>query len=343
MQIKNDWKLEEVLDLFNLSLMDLIYKSAQIHRKNFNPNKIQLSTLLNIKTGACPEDCAYCSQSVHNKTNLERESLLNIEKTIEAAKTAKQNGASRFCMGAAWRNPTDKNLDKVIEMVQAVKSLGLETCLTLGMLSKEQSEKLKKAGLDYYNHNIDTSEEYYSKIITTRSFQDRLKTLEYVQEAGMKVCSGGIVGMGETQTDRANMLKTLANLPNHPHSVPINMLVSIEGTRLENQPLLDEFEFIKTIAAARIMMPKSYVRLSAGREKMSKSTQALCFLAGANSIFYGEELLTTSNQAIQQDIELLKTLGMESETTNLQEIKFSNADYQKSACKTNEQKLKVSF
>ena len=326
MDLRHDWETSEILALYDESFIDLLFKAQKIHRKQFNANEVQLSTLLNIKTGACPEDCAYCSQSVHNKTDLEREKLLSLEVVVDAAKRAKEKGASRFCMGAAWRNPTDKNLAKVIKMVKAVKNLGMETCLTAGMLNEKQTTELKEAGLDYYNHNIDTSKEYYPKIIQTRNFDERLQTLSYVQKANLSVCSGGILGMGESREDRANMLKTLANLKKHPKSIPINMLVKVEGTPLENVEDLDEFEFIKTIAISRIMMPCSYVRLSAGREKMSESTQALCFLAGANSIFYGDELLTVENQNILTDIDLFEKLGLKPEKGDIQDIKSA---YQK--------------
>lgn len=291
---------------------DLIFKAATLHRRYFDPNEVQLSQLLSIKTGGCAEDCAYCPQSAKYKkdTGLDAEKLMDVDKVLADAKLAQENGASRYCMGAAWSRPKDKDLDKVIEMVKGVKEMGLETCLTLGMLEKEQAERLSDAGLDYYNHNIDTSPEYYGEIITTRCYQDRLDTLEYVRQAGMNVCSGGIVGMGEARDDRAGMLQTLANLEKHPQSVPINLLVQVKGTPLEGTEKLDPFEFIRTIAVARIMMPASYVRLSAGREDMSDEMQALCFLAGANSIFYGEKLLTTPNPANNQDLELFERLGI---------------------------------
>lgn len=309
--LRNDWKISEVNDLFNLPLNDLLFKAHTIHRENFNPNQVQMSSLLNIKTGACPEDCSYCSQSSKYNTELERESLMEIEQVLSEAQKAKEQGSSRFCMGAAWRNPTDKSLDKVITMIKGVKDMGLETCVTLGMLTPEQTTRLKDAGLDYYNHNVDTSKEHYSNVITTRNFQDRIDTLESVKNAGIKVCSGGILGLGEEQVDRASMLTSLANLSAHPDSVPINLLVPIKGTPLANAKLPSDIEFVKTIAVARIMMPKSHVRLSAGRESMDKSKQALCFFAGANSIFYGEELLTTKNQDKNSDKELFAELGLE--------------------------------
>ena len=307
---KYNWNLPEILDIFSLPFNDLIFKAAEIHRQNHNPNEVQISTLLSIKTGSCPENCKYCPQSAHYNTGLEKESLMEIEKILEAASEAKKAGASRFCMGAAWRNLHDRDVEKICKIVSEVKKTGLETCMTLGMLTKDQSNKLKDSGLDYYNHNIDSSPEFYSEIISTRNFEDRLNTLKNVRESGLNVCSGGIVGMGEGREDRAKMLLVLANLPKHPESVPINMLVKVKGTPLEKVEDLDQFEFIRTIAVARIMMPKSVVRLSAGRENMNEQTQALCFLAGANSIFYGEKLLTTSNPEIECDQNLFKKLGI---------------------------------
>jgi len=311
-EIRNNWTKQEISSLFNLPFNDLLFKAQSTHRENFNPNQVQVSTLLSIKTGACPEDCGYCSQSARNDAEVERERLLPLDEVIEKASIAKKNGASRFCMGAAWRNPTDKNLDKVIDMVVAVKGLGLETCVTLGMLSNEQSQKLKQAGLDYYNHNLDTSPEYYGDIITTRTYQDRLDTLEYVRNANINVCSGGILGMGETQTDRVSFLQQLANLPKHPESVPMNMLVQVEGTPLHGVEEIEHLDFIRSIAVARIIMPESVVRLSAGRTEMSDETQALCFLAGANSIFYGDRLLTTDNPDENHDQQLFAKLGINS-------------------------------
>lgn len=308
--LRHDWSLDEIIGLFNIPFNDLLFKAHMQHRAHHDPNAVQISTLLSIKTGACPEDCAYCPQSTHHSTSLERERLLPLSEVLEQAETAKANGASRFCMGAAWRNPTDKNLDKVIEMIQEVKAQGLETCVTLGMLTRPQTKRLKQAGLDYYNHNLDTSPEFYGEIITTRDYQDRLDTLQYVREAEINVCCGGIVGMGESRRDRAALLQQLANLPNHPESVPINMLVQVEGTPLFGSEKLDLIEFVRTIATARILMPQSLVRLSAGREGMSKSTQALCFFAGANSIFYGEKLLTTPNPDADQDKALFRELGL---------------------------------
>ncbi len=309
---RKKWQVKEVMELLAMPFSDLIFKAATIHRKNHNPNEVQVSTLLSIKTGSCPENCKYCPQSAHYNTGLEKEALLPVEDIVRAANEAKKAGASRFCMGAAWRSLHDRDVDKICTVVDAVKKTGLETCMTLGMLTKTQSDRLKDAGLDYYNHNIDSSEEFYSQIITTRKFQDRLDTLQNVQESGLNVCSGGIVGMGETREDRAKMLIILANLTKQPKSVPINMLVRVKGTPLENAKTVDEFEFVRTIAVARIMMPKSAVRLSAGREEMSEQTQALAFLAGANSIFYGEKLLTTANPEAKKDQELFEKLGIKS-------------------------------
>ncbi|HIF47017.1 biotin synthase BioB [Candidatus Thioglobus sp.] len=309
-EIRNDWKLEEVEALFAMPFNDLLFKAHTIHRDNFDPNYVQVSSLLNIKTGACPEDCSYCSQSSKYDTGLEREKLMEIDLVLEQAQTAKDQGATRFCMGAAWRNPTDKSLDKVIPMIQGVKAMGMETCVTLGMLTQEQAFTLKEAGLDYYNHNLDTSKENYPNVITTRTFQDRLDTLESVQNADIHVCSGGILGLGEEQTDRASMLRSLANLDKHPDSVPLNLLVPIPGTPFEKVAPPTESEFVRTIAVARIMMPKSVVRLSAGRTDMGEAMQALCFFAGANSIFYGEQLLTTDNPDTGSDKALFETLGL---------------------------------
>lgn len=310
-ELKHDWQVKEVEELFNLPFNDLVFKAAQVHRKYHDPNKVQISTLLSIKTGSCPENCKYCPQSAHYNTGLEKESLMEMDKILDAAKNAKKAGASRFCMGAAWRSLHDRDVEKICDIVDEVKKTGLETCMTLGMLTKNQSDKLKDAGLDYYNHNIDSSEDFYSEIISTRNFDDRIKTLKNVRESGLNVCSGGIVGMGEKETDRAKMLIVLANLPKHPQSVPINMLVKVKGTPMENVEDLDEFDFVRTIAVARIMMPKAAVRLSAGRENMSDQTQALCFLSGANSIFYGEKLLTTTNPDAKKDQELFSRLGIE--------------------------------
>jgi len=310
-KIRHDWTVEEVKTLFTKAFSDLIFEAQTIHREFFNPNQVQVSTLLSIKTGRCPEDCGYCPQSVRFDTEVETEALLPLDEVIQKAKQAKANGSSRFCMGAAWRSPKDKDLEPVIEMVKAVKSLGLETCVTLGMLNAEQSVRLKEAGLDYYNHNLDTSPEYYGEVITTRTYQDRLDTIMHVRDAGMNVCCGGILGMGEAEKDRYGLMQQLANQEHHPESVPINLLVKVEGTPLADSEELEPIEFIRAVAVARIMMPKSNVRLSAGRESMSDEMQALCFLAGANSIFYGEKLLTTPNPSENTDKQLFERLGVE--------------------------------
>lgn len=308
--VRHDWRRDEIEALFALPFTELLFRAAAVHRRHFDPAAVQVSTLLSIKTGACPEDCKYCSQSGHHGTELEREKLLAVEKVLEEARAARERGASRFCMGAAWRSPREKDMPYVLEMVRQVKALGLETCMTLGMLSRDQAERLAAAGLDYYNHNLDTSPEYYGRIISTRTYNDRLETLAHVRDAGMKICAGGIVGMGESRADRAGLLQQLANLPVHPESVPINMLVKIRGTPLADAPDLDPFEFVRTVAVARILMPASYVRLSAGRLEMNDQTQALCFLAGANSIFYGERLLTTDNPEADRDQRLFERLGI---------------------------------
>jgi biotin synthase len=310
MPLRHDWRLDEIEALLALRFNDLLYRAHSVHREYHDPNAVQISTLLSIKTGACPEDCAYCPQSAHYDTGLQRERLLPLEDVITAARAAKAAGASRFCMGAAWRNPTDKNLDKVLDMIEAVKADGLETCVTLGMLTQAQAQRLQAAGLDYYNHNLDTSPEFYAQIITTRVYRDRLDTLAHVRNAGIHVCCGGILGMGETRHDRAGLLQQLANLPEHPESVPINMLVQVEGTPLYGTEKLDPLEFVRTVAAVRILMPGSVVRLSAGRDDMSDETQALCFFAGANSIFYGEKLLTTPNADANDDKRLFDRLGL---------------------------------
>ncbi|MEW8646952.1 MAG: biotin synthase BioB [Candidatus Thiodiazotropha endolucinida] len=319
--LRHDWSLDEIEALFELPFNDLLFQAQSVHRANFDPNQVQMSSLLSIKTGACAEDCGYCSQSAKNATGLEAEKLMPLEDVVAAAEVAKAKGASRFCMGAAWRNPTDKNLERVVDMVEAVHELGMETCLTLGMLTQAQANRLRDAGLDYYNHNLDTSPEFYGNVITTRTFDDRLHTLAHIRDAGINVCSGGILGMGESRRDRASMLRELCNLPRHPESVPINMLVKIEGTPLYNTEELDPFEFVRTIAVARLLMPRSYVRLSAGRTEMGDEMQALCFLAGANSIFYGERLLTTDNPEADRDIRLLRRLGMSTEQLQETEVK----------------------
>lgn len=308
--VRHDWTLPEARALLDQPFNDLVFEAQTVHRRYFDPNEVQVSSLLSIKTGSCSEDCAYCPQSAHHQTGLSAESLMPIQEVLDAARRAKEQGAGRFCMGAAWRSPTDRDIDRVCEMVEGVKSLGMETCVTLGMLTDTQTERLKGAGLDYYNHNLDTSEAYYSEIITTRTYQDRLDTLERVRNHGLNVCCGGIVGMGEGPEDRAGLLLQLANLPAHPESVPINLLVQVEGTPLASLDSLDPLEFVRTIAAARIMMPRSRVRLSAGRTDMTDELQALCFLAGANSIFYGERLLTTDNPIADSDKRLFDRLGL---------------------------------
>jgi biotin synthase len=307
---RNDWTRDEVRALFALPFPELIFRAAQVHRANFDPSEVQISTLLSIKTGGCPEDCAYCPQSAKFDTGVKAEKLMDLEVVLAEARAAKAGGASRFCMGAAWRSPKDRDLDKVCGMIEGVKALGMETCVTLGMLTGEQARRLKTCGLDYYNHNLDTSPEFYGEIITTRTYQDRIDTLAHVRSAGINVCCGGIVGMGEKLDDRIGMIATLASLPVHPESVPINMLVRVEGTPLAAAAALGSLDFVRTIAVARITMPASMVRLSAGREDMSEETQALCFLAGANSIFYGPKLLTTPNPGRDRDMALLDKLGL---------------------------------
>ncbi len=307
---RNDWTREEVRALFALPFPELMWRAALAHRQNFDPCEVQISTLLSIKTGGCPEDCAYCPQSAKYDTGIKADKLMSLDAVLTEAAAAKASGASRFCMGAAWRSPKDRDLDNVCAMVEGVKALGLETCATLGMLTPDQARRLKHSGLDYYNHNLDTSPEYYGAIITTRIYEDRLDTLDRVRDAGIHVCCGGIVGMGESAEDRVGMIATLAGLPVHPESVPINMLVQVEGTPLGHAAKLDPLDFVRTVAVARICMPASVVRLSAGREDMSEETQALCFLAGANSIFYGPKLLTTPNPARDRDMALLDKLGL---------------------------------
>jgi biotin synthase len=311
--IRHNWTNAEIERLFALPFNDLLFRAQTVHRQYFDPNTVQVSTLLSIKTGACPEDCKYCSQSGHYNTGLEKEKLMSVEKVLDEARAAKASGATRFCMGAAWKHPSKKDFPYVLDMVRGVRAIGLETCMTLGKLSKEQTQELAEAGLDYYNHNLDTSREYYEKIISTRTFDERLDTLAHVRDAGMKVCAGGIIGMGETSKDRFGFLRELANLPKHPESVPINGLVKIPGTPLADVEDLDPFDFIRTIAVARILMPSSYVRLSAGREEMNEQMQALCYFAGANSIFYGERLLTTPNPEASEDMLLFARLGLEPE------------------------------
>jgi len=313
LETRNDWTLAEVAEIFDLPFMDLVFRAQHVHRLHQIPNSVQVSTLLSIKTGACPEDCAYCPQSVRFDTGLPVQELLEIEAVSVRARAAHAAGATRFCMGAAYRSPKPKDLHKVAAMIREVKSLGLETCATLGMLTPAQALELKSAGLDYYNHNLDTSERYYAKIISTRTYQDRLGTLQAVRDAGMNVCCGGIVGMGETAQDRVALLHTLATLPEHPQSVPINQLVRVAGTPLADAPAPDPFDFVRTIAAARILMPRAHVRLAAGRNDISDELQALCFLAGANSIFYGEKLLTTGNPDVESDRLLFKRLKIAAE------------------------------
>ncbi|MPW43054.1 biotin synthase BioB [Acinetobacter guerrae] len=313
MTLRNDWTRNEIQALYDQPFLDLVFQAQQVHRQHFSANTIQVSTLLSIKTGKCPEDCKYCSQSARYDSKLEAEKRIAVEKVISEAQAAKESGSSRFCMGAAWRNPHERDMPYVLEMVREVKALGLETCMTLGMLNQSQAERLQEAGLDYYNHNLDTSREYYSNIISTRTFDDRLNTLDHVRNAGLKVCSGGIVGLGEDKQDRIGLLYELATLPIHPESVPINMLVPIEGTPLADVEKLEVTEWIRTIAVARIIMPQSYIRLSAGRESLSDSDQALAFMAGANSLFSGDKLLTTPNAGEGRDQQLFAKLGLVAE------------------------------
>lgn len=304
------WSVAEIVALFELPFSDLIYRAQQVHRENFDPNAVQVSTLLSIKTGGCSEDCGYCPQAARYHTDVENEPLMQLEEVLAAAQAAKDNGASRFCMGAAWRGPKQKDLEPVLKMIAEVKAMGLETCATLGMLKEGQAEQLKEAGLDYYNHNLDTAPEFYGEVITTRTYQDRLETLERVRSVDINVCCGGIIGMGESRNQRAGLLAQLANMEQPPESVPINLLTQVEGTPMHGTEALDPLEFVRTIAAARITMPKSFVRLSAGRQSMDEATQALCFIAGANSIFYGEKLLTTGNPEAQADQKLFAKLGI---------------------------------
>ena len=315
--LRTDWSLDEVAGLFGKPFNDLLLQAQIVHREFFDPNEVQISTLLSIKTGGCPEDCAYCPQSIRYDTGVENEDLLPVEVVVDAAKRAKASGATRFCMGAAYRRPKRGQLEKIAEMVSAVHELGLETCATLGMLEPDQAGVLKKAGLDYYNHNLDTSETFYKEIITTRTYEDRLETLKAVRDAGINVCCGGIVGMGESKADWVEMLHTLATLPEHPGSVPINQLVPVAGTPLEDSPSVDAFDFVRVIAVARILMPASHIRLSAGRLDMTDELQALCFFAGANSIFYGDRLLTTENPTATNDRKLLQRLGIRPEPASV--------------------------
>ena len=317
-EVRNDWTLDEVKALFELPFADLLFHAQRVHRDNFDPNEVQVSTLLSIKTGACPEDCAYCSQSIRFETGVKAEPLMDLDEVMQKARTARANGATRFCMGAAYRSPKPRQLAQIIEMIKGVRDMGMETCVTLGMLSTEQAVQLKDAGLDYYNHNLDTSESHYKKIITTRTYQDRLDTLTAVRDAGINVCCGGILGLGETELDRAQLLHTLATLPEAPQSVPINQLMQVAGTPLHGAAKPEAFDFVRTIAVARLLMPRSHVRLSAGRSDMSDETQALCFLAGANSIFYGDRLLTTENPAEDHDRGLFARLGIRAEPIRME-------------------------
>jgi biotin synthase len=308
--VRTDWTLDEARAIFAAPFNDLLFHAQRVHRENFQPNRVQVSTLLSVKTGACPEDCKYCPQSVRYDTGLDREELLDVAAVVAAAQAARSSGATRFCMGAAYRSPKPKQLEQIKQMVREVRALGLETCATAGMLTAQQARELKDAGLDYYNHNLDTSPEFYGEIITTRTYQDRLDTLQAVRDAGISVCCGGILGMGESEADRVSLLHTLATLPQHPESVPINQLVQVPGTPLHGVPELDPLEFVRVVASARLLMPRSYVRLSAGRTDMSDAVQALCFLAGANSIFYGDRLLTTPNPGRSHDQQLFDRLGI---------------------------------
>lgn len=333
LELRHNWERDEIEALFSLPMNDLLFKAHSLHRQVYDPNEIQISRLLSIKTGACPEDCKYCPQSARYDTGLEKERLIEIDKVLTEARSAKAAGASRFCMGAAWRNPHPRDMPYLKDMVSEVKSMGMETCMTLGMLSSEQAEELAEAGLDYYNHNLDTSPEYYGDIITTRTYQDRLDTLSNVRASGMKVCSGGIVGMGEQASDRSGLLQQLANMEQHPDSVPINMLVKVAGTPFENIDDLDPLVFVRTIAVARILMPYSRVRLSAGREKMSDEMQAMCFFAGANSIFYGCKLLTTNNPEENEDMSLFKRLGLHPEQGKYATVEDDQAVFAKATAK----------
>ncbi len=310
--IRNDWTEEQALEVYNMPFNDLLFKASSIHRENFDPNELQLSTLYNVKVGGCEEDCSYCAQSSHNDTGVKAEKIVDVEEVYKAAQQAKEIGASRFCMSAAWKNPKARDLPKIKEMISKVKSLGLETCTTLGMLTKEQAQELRSAGLDYYNHNVDTSRDHYKNITTTRTYDDRLETLKHASDSGIKLCTGGIIGMGEEIKDRTNMLVTLANLPEHPQSVPINVLTPIKGTPLEDAKPIDVFDLVRMIATARIIMPATYIRLSSGRSKMSDSTQALCYFAGANSTFIGDKLLTTGNPSTDKDRILFDKLNLKS-------------------------------
>ena len=321
------WRVVDVVALYELPFNDLMFRAQQVHREHFDANTVQLSTLLSIKTGGCEEDCAYCPQSVHHDTGLKADKLMPVDEVLAAAKVAKENGATRFCMGAAWRNPKDRHLEPIKDMIRGVKAMGLETCVTLGMLETHQAQGLREAGLDYYNHNLDTSPEFYGQIISTRTYQDRLDTLERVRDAGINVCCGGIVGLGESRRERAGLIAQLANMDPYPESVPINNLVQVEGTPLTGTEALDPFEFVRTIAIARITMPRAMVRLSAGREQMNEALQAMCFLAGANSIFYGDQLLTTSNPQAEADRKLLDRLGIRAEAAQQMPLDKSGCEH----------------
>ena len=321
------WRVADVVALYELPLNDLLFRAQQVHREHFDANTVQLSTLLSIKTGGCEEDCAYCPQSVHHDTGLQADKLMPVDEVLAAARVARDNGATRFCMGAAWRNPKDRHLEPIKEMIRGVKAMGLETCVTLGMLETHQAQGLREAGLDYYNHNLDTSPEFYGQIISTRTYQDRLDTLERVRDAGINVCCGGIVGLGESRRERAGLIAQLANMEPYPESVPINNLVQVEGTPLSGTEALDPFEFVRTIAIARITMPRAMVRLSAGREQMNEALQAMCFLAGANSIFYGDQLLTTSNPQAEADRKLLARLGIRAEAAQQMPLDKSGCEH----------------
>jgi biotin synthase len=321
------WRVADIVALYELPFNDLLFRAQQTHRENFDANAVQLSTLLSIKTGGCEEDCAYCPQSVHHDTGLAADKLMAVDDVLAAAKVAKDNGATRFCMGAAWRNPKDRHLEPIKDMIRGVKAMGLETCVTLGMLETHQAQALRDAGLDYYNHNLDTSPEFYGQIISTRTYQDRLDTLERVRDAGINVCCGGIVGLGESRRERAGLLAQLANMDPYPESVPINNLVQVQGTPLTGTEAIDPFEFVRTIAIARITMPRAMVRLSAGREQMDEALQAMCFLAGANSIFYGDQLLTTSNPQAEADRKLLARLGMRAEAAQQMPVEQSGCEH----------------
>ena len=336
--IRHDWTREEVQALFDKPFNDLLFDAQTVHRANFNPNEVQVSTLLSIKTGSCPEDCKYCPQSAHYNTGLEKQRLMEVEAVLKKAAEAKAKGSSRFCMGAAWKNPNKRDMPYVLDMVKGVREMGLETCMTLGMLDEDQAQQLADAGLDYYNQNLDTSPEFYDKIITTRTYGDRLDTLQNVRDSGMKICSGGIIGMGETENDRIGLLTQLANLPVQPESVPLNMLVKVKGTPMENVEDLDHIDFVRCIAVARILMPKSHVRLSAGREAMSDEMQAMCFLAGANSIFYGECLLTTPNPEAHADMQLFARLGIKPEQAIVERDDQDQEDVLSKQLQKNDQK-----